>query len=147
MLSCCLAASRTATTCAQERSLDFLPSSAVSEFAEAGGPVVGICNGFQVLTEAHLLPGALQKNKGLTFLCQMTELEVVSDRSRVDGGCGSGPAAAGTDQPFRGELHGQPETLRSLEAEGRVVLRYVGNPNGSVHDIAAVCNEDATSSG
>ena len=57
-----------------------------ASFAAAGGPVVGICNGFQVLTEAHLLPGALQKNKGLTFLCQMTELEVVSDRSALTAG-------------------------------------------------------------
>jgi phosphoribosylformylglycinamidine synthase subunit PurQ / glutaminase len=59
---------------------------AVAEFAASGGPVLGICNGFQVLTEAHLLPGALQKNKGLTFLCQMTEVEVVSDRSALTAG-------------------------------------------------------------
>ena len=78
---------------------------AVSEFAAYGGPVLGICNGFQVLTEAHLLPGALQKNKGLTFLCQMTEVEVVSDRSVLTAGVQVGRTLARTDKPFRGQLH------------------------------------------
>jgi len=114
---------------------------AVSEFAEAGGPVVGICNGFQVLTEAHLLPGALQKNKGLTFLCQMAELEVVTDHSALTAGVQVGRRLRVPINHFEGNYKASAETLRSLEAEGRVVLRYVGNPNGSVHDIAAVCNE------
>jgi phosphoribosylformylglycinamidine synthase I len=114
---------------------------AVSEFADAGGPVVGICNGFQVLTEAHLLPGALQKNKGLTFLCQMTELEVVSDRSPLTTGVEVGRRLRVPINHFEGNYTASAGTLRSLEAEGRVVLRYVGNPNGSVHDIAAVCSE------
>ncbi len=115
---------------------------AVSEFAEAGGPVVGICNGFQVLTEAHLLPGALQKNKGLTFLCQMTELEVVSDRSPLtDESSRLGQRLRVPINHFEGNYTASAETLHALEAEGRVVLRYVGNPNGSVRDIAAVCNE------
>ena len=67
---------------------------AVTEFAAAGGPVVGICNGFQVLTEAHLLPGALQKNRGLTFLCQSVDVEVVSDRSVLTLGSRLAPACA-----------------------------------------------------
>ena len=67
----------------------------VSSFAAAGGPVVGICNGFQVLTEAHLLPGALQKNRGLTFLCTTVDLEVTSGRERPDpGGRPLGPGCA-----------------------------------------------------
>ncbi len=114
---------------------------AVTQFAEGGGPVVGICNGFQVLTEAHLLPGALQKNKGLTFLCQMTELEVVCDRSALTSGVQLGRRLRVPINHFEGNYTASAETLRALEAEGRVVLRYVGNPNGSVHDIAAVCNE------
>ena len=139
---CYLAASRTATTCAPERSLDFLPSwQRSASLLKAVGPVVGICNGFQVLTEAHLLPGALQKNKGLTFLCQMTELEVVSDRSALTAGVEVGRRLRVPINHFEGNYTASAETLRALEAEGRVVLRYVGNPNGSAHDIAAVCNE------
>ena len=142
MLSCCLAASRMATTCALERSLDFLPSCARSaSLLKPVGRSSGICNGFQVLTEAHLLPGALQKNKGLTFLCQMTELEVVSDRSALTAGVEVGRRLRVPINHFEGNYTASASTLRSLEAEGRVVLRYVGNPNGSVHDIAAVCNE------
>jgi phosphoribosylformylglycinamidine synthase len=114
---------------------------AVSEFAGRGGPVVGICNGFQVLTEAHLLPGALQKNKGLTFLCQMTEVEVVSARSILTAGVAVGRRLRVPINHFEGNYTAGPETLRALEDEGRIVLRYVSNPNGSVNDIAAVCNE------
>jgi phosphoribosylformylglycinamidine synthase len=115
--------------------------SAVTEFAAAGGAVVGICNGFQVLTEAHLLPGALQKNKGLTFVCQVTELEVTSDRSALTAGVEVGRRLRMPVNHFEGNYTAAPEVLDALEAEGRVVLRYVGNPNGSAHDIAAVSNE------
>jgi phosphoribosylformylglycinamidine synthase len=114
---------------------------AVAEFATAGGPVLGICNGFQVLTEAHLLPGALQKNKGLTFLCQMTLLEVASDRSVLTAGLEVGRRLLAPINHFEGNFTASPDTLRALEDQGRVVLRYVGNPNGSAHDIAGVCNE------
>jgi phosphoribosylformylglycinamidine synthase subunit PurQ / glutaminase len=114
---------------------------AVTRFAADGGPVVGICNGFQVLTEAHLLPGALQKNRGLTFLCQMTDLEVASDRSALTAGVEVGRRLRVPINHFEGNYTAGPETLLSLEAEGRVVLRYVTNPNGSAHDIAALCNQ------
>jgi phosphoribosylformylglycinamidine synthase I len=114
---------------------------AVKEFACAGGPVVGICNGFQVLTEAHLLPGALQKNRGLTFLCQMVELEVASDRSALTAGLAPGRRLRVPINHFEGNYTASAEVLAALESEGRVVLRYVANPNGSVHDIAGVCNE------
>ncbi len=114
---------------------------AVNEFARAGGPVVGICNGFQVLTEAHLLPGALQKNRGLTFLCQMVELEVASDRSALTAGLAPGRRLRVPINHFEGNYTASAEVLAALEDEGRVVLRYVANPNGSAHDIAGVCNE------
>jgi phosphoribosylformylglycinamidine synthase subunit PurQ / glutaminase len=114
---------------------------AVREYAAGGGPVVGICNGFQVLTEAHLLPGALQKNKGLTFLCRMTELEVTSDRSALTAGVDLGRRLSVPVNHFEGNYTAEPGTLRRLEDEGRVVLRYVDNPNGSAHDIAGICNE------
>jgi phosphoribosylformylglycinamidine synthase subunit PurQ / glutaminase len=115
---------------------------AVSEFAAAGGPVVGICNGFQVLTEAHLLPGALQKNIGLTFLCQMTELEVGNDRSAVTAGLAAGQRLRVPINHFEGNYTASPQVLDELEDQGRVVLRYVGNPNGSARDIAGICSED-----
>jgi phosphoribosylformylglycinamidine synthase subunit PurQ / glutaminase len=115
---------------------------AVGEYAAAGGPVVGICNGFQVLTEAHLLPGALQKNKGLAFLCQTTELEVTSDRSALTAGVPLGRHLSVPINHFEGHYTAGPATLQQLEDEGRVILRYVANPNGSAHNIAGICNED-----
>jgi phosphoribosylformylglycinamidine synthase subunit PurQ / glutaminase len=115
---------------------------AVRDYAAGGGPVVGICNGFQVLTEAHLLPGALQKNKGLAFLCQMTELEVTSDRSALTTGVEPGRRLSVPINHFEGNYTAEPATLQRLEDEGCVVLRYVANPNGSAHNIAGICNED-----
>ena len=114
---------------------------AVGRHAAAGGPVIGICNGFQVLTEAHLLPGALQKNRGLSFLCQMTELEVASDRSVLTAGLPVGQRLQVPINHFEGNYTASPETLDELEDQGRVVLRYTQNPNGSAHDIAAVANQ------
>lgn len=115
---------------------------AVEEFARSGGPVVGICNGFQVLTEAHLLPGALQKNRGLTFLCQTVELEVSSDRSVLTGGVQIGRRLQVPINHFEGNFTCDSRTLAELESEGRIVLRYVDNPNGSVGDIAGICNSE-----
>src|SRR5579863_5830007 len=113
---------------------------AVEAFAAAGGPVVGICNGFQVLTEAHLLPGALQKNRGLTFLCTTVELEVASDRSVLTAGVGVGTRLRVPINHFEGNYTCDLATLDALRAEGRIVLRYTDNPNGSVDDIAGVAN-------
>lgn len=115
--------------------------SAVSAHAASGGAVIGICNGFQVLAEAHLLPGALQKNRGLTFLCQMTELEVASDRSALTVGLPVGDRLRVPINHFEGNYTAGPSTLAQLEDNGQVVLRYVSNPNGSAHDIAGICNE------
>ena len=114
---------------------------AVASFAAAGGPVVGICNGFQVLTESHLLPGALQKNRGLTFLCTTVELEVTSDRSVLTGGLPIGQRLRIPINHFEGNYTCDTRTLAELQAEGRIVLRYRHNPNGSVDDIAGICND------
>lgn len=113
---------------------------AIADFARAGGPVVGICNGFQVLTEAHLLPGALQKNRGLTFLCQTVELEVTSDRSVLTGGVQVGARLQVPINHFEGNYTCDARTLDELRDEERIVLKYVDNPNGSVGDIAGITN-------
>jgi phosphoribosylformylglycinamidine synthase len=114
---------------------------AVSRFAAAGGPVVGICNGFQVLTEAGLLPGALQKNRGLRFLCTDATVRVDSADSVLTEGLAVGTELRIPINHFEGNYTCDRETLAALRAEERVVLRYVENPNGSVDDIAGVCNE------
>ncbi|HSS11079.1 MAG TPA: phosphoribosylformylglycinamidine synthase subunit PurQ [Acidimicrobiales bacterium] len=113
---------------------------AVERFAADGGPVVGICNGFQVLTEAQLLPGALQKNRGLTFLCQTVEVEVTSARSVLTSQLSVGRRLRIPINHFEGNYTCNDETLAELRADDRVVLRYVDNPNGSVDNIAGICN-------
>ena len=112
----------------------------ITEFAAAGGPVVGICNGFQVLTEAGLLPGALQKNSGSRFLCAATELIVASAQSALTCATNVGDVVRLPINHFEGNYTCSAETLRELRAEDRVVLRYVSNPNGSIDDIAGVCS-------
>jgi phosphoribosylformylglycinamidine synthase subunit PurQ / glutaminase len=113
---------------------------AVKKFAQAGGPVLGICNGFQVLTEVGLLPGALVRNANLKFVCKTIALEVGTVDSPF------------TYQAKRGQVlrlpvaHGEgcyvadEKVLDELEAEDRVVLRYVENPNGSMRNIAGILN-------
>ena len=114
---------------------------AIADLAAAGGPVVGICNGFQVLTEAGLLPGALQKNAGLTFLCRMTELRVETSRSVLTAGVTPGTVLRIPINHFEGNYVCDADTLRRLREEDRIVLRYVENPNGSLDDIAGVASE------
>lgn len=113
---------------------------AVGRFAAEGGPVVGICNGFQVLTEAGLLPGALQKNAGLRFVCAVVPVVVCSQRSVITGELEPGTVLELPINHFEGNYTCDAETLARLRAEDRVVLRYRDNPNGSVDDIAGVCN-------
>ena len=112
----------------------------VRDFAAAGGPVIGICNGFQVLTEAGLLPGALQKNAGLKFRCQMTELRVETTDSALTRASTVGAILRIPINHFEGNYTCSPETLAELRDEDRIVVRYVDNPNGSVDDIAGVCS-------
>jgi phosphoribosylformylglycinamidine synthase len=113
---------------------------AVSEFAAGGGPVVGICNGFQVLTEAGLLPGALQKNRGLKFLCTTVSLRVESTDSVLTSRATAGDVVHIPINHFEGNYTCSAETLAELQVENRVILRYVDNPNGSIDDIAGICS-------
>ena len=113
---------------------------AVTAFADGGGPVVGICNGFQVLTEAGLLPGALQKNRSLKFVCTTVGLTVASTRSALTQGCAVGDVLQVPVNHFEGSYTCDRETLDELVAGDRIVLRYVENPNGSLDDIAGICS-------
>ena len=113
---------------------------AVAEFAAAGGPVVGICNGFQVLTEAHLLPGALQKNAGLKFLCETVKIRVETAESALTNQAEVGTVLRIPINHFEGNYVCDAATLDELRAEDRIVFRYVDNPNGSLDDIAGICN-------
>lgn len=114
---------------------------AVTEAANSGMPVVGICNGFQVLTEAGLLPGALQKNAGLKFINDWQLLEVASSNSVLTSAATVGQQLNIPINHFEGNYTASPETLASLQANDQIVLTYTPNPNGSVGDIAGVCNE------
>lgn len=114
---------------------------AVAEFAAAGGPVVGICNGFQVLTEAQLLPGALQKNAGLKFLCETVELRVETTTTVLTSECDLAQRLRIPINHFEGNYVCDQATLDVLRGEDRIVVRYVENPNGSLDDIAGICNE------
>jgi phosphoribosylformylglycinamidine synthase I len=115
--------------------------SAVAAFAAAGGPVLGICNGFQVLTEAALLPGALRRNDGLRFICDTVGLTVASSASVL-----TETSIVGTElrlpiNHYEGAYTCDAATLALLQREGRIVLRYTDNPNGSLDDIAGITNE------
>ncbi len=112
----------------------------VARFAEQGGAVLGICNGFQVLTEAGLLPGALQKNRGLTFLCQPTTLIVESTKSVLTRLATRGQELRIPINHFSGAYTCDDATYAALEANDQIVLRYKENPNGSRGDIAGVAN-------
>jgi len=113
---------------------------AVARFAAAGGPVVGVCNGFQVLTEAGLLPGALQKNRHLRFLCTTVSVRVSSSRSVLTRDVPVGTELRLPINHFLGSYVCGEETLAELRAEDRIVLRYSDNVNGSVDNIAGISN-------
>ena len=113
---------------------------AVTRFAAGGGPVLGICNGFQVLTEAGLLPGALQKNQGLRFLCTTVAVTVTSVSSILTRHAPLGAVLELPINHFEGCYTCDVQTLAELRNEDRVVLRYVDNPNGSVDSIAGICS-------
>jgi len=113
---------------------------AVTDFAHSGGPVVGICNGFQVLTEAGLLPGALQKNRHLKFLCTTVDVRVETSSSALTAAVPAGSVLRLPINHFEGNYTCSDRDLAEMRAEDRVVFRYVTNPNGSVDDIAGICN-------
>lgn len=110
---------------------------AVRRHAERGGYVLGICNGFQILTEAGLLPGALIRNRSLKFVCRPVRLAVVNRNSSFTSAYGSGPITLPVAH-HDGNYVIDPEGLARLEGEGRIVFRYLDNPNGSTADIAGV---------
>lgn len=114
---------------------------AVADFAAKGYPVLGICNGFQVLCESGMLPGALQKNAGLSFICAPCELEVASTTSVLTQGLSLGSKLSVPINHFSGSYVCDDGTLARLRDDDRIVLRYVDNPNGSVDSIAGICNE------
>ncbi|MGH8997890.1 MAG: phosphoribosylformylglycinamidine synthase subunit PurQ [Acidimicrobiia bacterium] len=114
---------------------------AVAGFAAAGGLVVGICNGFQVLTEAGLLPGALQKNAGLKFRCETVKMRVESTDSALSGAAETGQILSIPINHFEGNFVCDAPTLDRIRHQHQVVFRYVENPNGSIDDIAGICSE------
>ncbi len=113
----------------------------VTDHAQGGGPVVGICNGFQVLCEAHLLPGALQKNAGLKFVCETVELRVETTTTALTNRARAGEVLRIPINHFEGNYVCDDGTLARLRADDRIVFRYLRNPNGSLDDIAGICNE------
>ena len=118
---------------------------AVKKFAAEGGLVLGICNGFQILVESGLLPGALLRNADLKFVCREVSLRVETTNSpftsaAARGRCCTLPVAHGEGRYFADD-----HTLDQLEAEDRVALRYLDNPNGSLRDIAGILGPSAMS--
>jgi phosphoribosylformylglycinamidine synthase subunit PurQ / glutaminase len=122
---------------------------AVREFALSGGPVLGICNGFQVLCEAGLLPGALLPNVGLRFVCRQVELVVENASTPFTRACEEGDLLSVPVKHTTGRYYAPEDALDELEAEGQVLLRYAEgqNPNGSARDIAGVTNRQKNVAG
>ena len=123
---------------------------AVQAFAAAGGPVLGICNGFQILLEAGLLPGAMLRNRGLKYRCEHVHVRVEQTDTPFTGGARAGQVLRIPIGHGEGNYYAAPDVLTRLEANRQVVLRYStadghvvdeANPNGSVNNIAGICNE------
>ncbi len=130
---------------------DYLRAGAISRFApvmdsvidaaKTGVPVLGICNGFQILCEAHLLAGSMVKNTDLTFLCRDQQLRVENDQTAWSNSFTAGQEITIPLKNQDGQFIADERTLDELEGEGRVVFRYLNNPNGSRRDIAGITNE------
>jgi len=130
---------------------DYLRCGAIAKFApvmteviaaaHTGLPVLGICNGFQILCESHLLPGALIRNDRRKFVCVDQRLRIESNRTAWTSAYDEGAEVTIVLKNGEGGYVADMDTLDRLEGEGRVVARYLGNPNGSVRDIAGVANE------
>jgi phosphoribosylformylglycinamidine synthase len=123
---------------------------AVTEFARKGGPVIGICNGFQVLLEAGLLPGAMLRNRDLKFHCEHVRVRVEQTNTLFTSRATAGQILSLPIAHGEGNYFADPDVIDMLESTGRVVFRYcdaggapteAANPNGSLHNIAGICNE------
>jgi phosphoribosylformylglycinamidine synthase len=123
---------------------------AIAAHAKAGGLVIGICNGFQILCEAHLLPGALIRNRGLKFICDHVYVRVETIDSPFTNACRRGQVLRIPIAHGEGSYFAEPEVIESLEREDRILVRYCDkngnvtdavNPNGSLENIAGICNE------
>lgn len=114
---------------------------AVKRFAADGGLVIGICNGFQILVESGLLPGALVRNRGLKFICKPVQLQAATRNSPFTSAIPEGRALTFPIAHGEGCYIADERTLDALEAEDRVAFRYLDNPNGSLRDIAGILNE------
>jgi len=117
---------------------------AVAQKAQQGTRVLGVCNGFQILTEAGLLPGALMRNSGLLFVCRQVKLQITNNSTAFTNRYGQGEIIPCPVAHHDGNYFADPKTLKRLEDNGQVVFRYTEgtNPNGSINDIAAITNED-----
>jgi phosphoribosylformylglycinamidine synthase len=116
---------------------------AVAEFASEGGPVLGICNGFQILCEAGLLPGVLRPNVSLSFVCRDVAVRVERDDTPFTVRCATGQRLTIPVKHGEGCWYANPELVETLDGNGQIVLRYADgdNPNGSIGDVAGVVNE------
>jgi phosphoribosylformylglycinamidine synthase subunit PurQ / glutaminase len=122
----------------------------VAKFAESGGLVLGICNGFQILCEAGLLPGALMRNAGLKYICKFVDLRVENAETPFTNACRQGDVLRIPIGHMEGNYYCDAQTLETLKRQNRIVLRYStpdgqvtlqANPNGSLDNIAGICNE------
>jgi phosphoribosylformylglycinamidine synthase len=115
---------------------------AVRAHADGGGLVIGICNGFQILCEAGLLPGAMRKNAGLKFRCMWTDLRVETSNSPFTSATSVGDTLRIPINHFEGNWYCESRELERLQGNGQIVFRYVDNPNGSLDDVAGIVNAD-----
>ena len=116
----------------------------IKERASAGVLVLGICNGFQILTEAGLLPGALMRNAGLKFICRSVRLKVETTASAFTRAYRAGEEVSIPIAHADGNFFADDDTLKRIEDQGQVAFRYLDNPNGSAHNIAGVFNQART---
>jgi phosphoribosylformylglycinamidine synthase len=114
---------------------------AVADHAKDGGLVIGICNGFQILCEAHLLPGALIRNRSLKFICEQAQLRVETADSPFTNACKKGQLLRIPIAHGEGCYFAEPKVIEQLKRDDCILVRYVNNPNGSVDSIAGICNE------